>query len=60
MSAERGEMGKKKNPLVFLDLSIDGDHVERITIEVIPWPSFLKVVIYFPLQSVIISYYHEN
>lgn len=26
-------MSKKKNPLVFLDLSIDGDHVERITIE---------------------------
>lgn len=38
MSAEPGEMSKKKNPLVFLDVSIDGDPVERITIEVISLP----------------------
>jgi hypothetical protein len=27
-------MSEKKNPFVFLDLSIDGDPVERIVIEV--------------------------
>lgn len=27
-------MNKKKNPLVFFDVSIDGDPVERIAIEV--------------------------
>lgn len=40
MSAELGEMSKKNNPLVFLDVSIDGNPLERITIEVIPWPFF--------------------
>lgn len=29
-----GDMSAKKNPLVFLDVSIDGDPVERIVIEV--------------------------
>lgn len=29
------DMGKKKNPCVFLDVSIDGDPLERIVIEVV-------------------------
>ncbi|KAI8574494.1 hypothetical protein RHMOL_Rhmol01G0358500 [Rhododendron molle] len=33
MSAELGDMSKKNNPLVFLDVSIDGNPLERITIE---------------------------
>ncbi|GMH02387.1 hypothetical protein Nepgr_004226 [Nepenthes gracilis] len=32
-SAVRGNMEKKKNPKVFLDISIDGDPVERVVIE---------------------------
>lgn len=32
--SELGDMSQKKNPLVFLDVSIDGDPVERIVIEV--------------------------
>lgn len=44
MSAELGEMSKKNNPLVFLDVSIDGNPLERITIEVIPWPFFFYTV----------------
>ena len=34
-----GEMSKKKNPLVFLDVSIGGDPVERIVIEVSQKPA---------------------
>lgn len=41
-------MTKKKNPLVFLDVSIDGDPVEKIVIEVIDaWISLLFVIIIF-------------
>ena len=41
-------MTKKKNPLVFLDVSIDGDPVEKIVIEVIDaWISLLFVIIFF-------------
>lgn len=29
-----GDMSRKRNPLVYLDVSIDGDPVERIVIEV--------------------------
>lgn len=31
------EMSKKKNPFVFFDISIDGDPVERIAIEVMQY-----------------------
>nr|XP_048336290.1 peptidyl-prolyl cis-trans isomerase CYP63 isoform X5 [Ziziphus jujuba var. spinosa] len=32
-TSEQGNMVKKKNPFVFLDVSIDGDRMERIVIE---------------------------
>jgi len=38
---DRGEMSKKKNPLVFLDVSIDGDPAERIFIEVMHFLNLL-------------------
>lgn len=34
-SLKQVDMSEKKNPLVFLDVSVDGDPVERIVIEVI-------------------------
>jgi peptidyl-prolyl isomerase G (cyclophilin G) len=34
-------MSKKKNPLVFLDVSIDGDPAERIFIEVMHFLNLL-------------------
>lgn len=32
---KQGDMSKKKNPCVFLDVTIDGDPTERIVIEVV-------------------------
>lgn len=46
-------MSKKRNPLVFLDVSIDGDPSERIVIEVPIWnksPNFghaISIFIFF-------------
>lgn len=30
-------MTKKKNPLVFMDVSIDGDPIEKMVFEVLYW-----------------------
>lgn len=46
-------MAKKKNPLVFMDVSIDGDPIERMVFEVLLHlsPVALETLFYFLFTS---------